>query len=45
MKRFQKLTQRLDDVVHDQRRLLRPLIAGDGPSTVTRIDGGIRNAI
>jgi DNA-binding GntR family transcriptional regulator len=29
MKRYPKLTPRLDDVVHDQRRLLTAIIGGD----------------
>jgi DNA-binding GntR family transcriptional regulator len=52
MKRYPKLTPRLDDVVHDQRRLLRAIIAGDGDAAeqaaaehVTRFEAEIRKAI
>jgi hypothetical protein len=30
MKRYPRLTPRLDDVVHDQRRLLEAIVRGDG---------------
>ena len=52
MKRYPKLTPRLDDVVHDQRRLLAAIIAGDGEAAeqaavehVTRFEAEIRKAI
>jgi DNA-binding GntR family transcriptional regulator len=52
MKRYPKLTPRLDDVVHDQRRLLKAIIAGDGAAAeraaaehVTRFEGEIRKVI
>jgi DNA-binding GntR family transcriptional regulator len=52
MKRYPKLTPRLDDVVHDQRRLLEAIIAGDGTAAeraaaehVTRFEAEIRKAI
>ena len=47
MKRYPKLTPRLDDVVHDQRRLLSAIIAGDGPAAehVTHFEGEIRKVI
>jgi DNA-binding GntR family transcriptional regulator len=52
MKRYPKLTPKLDDVVHDQRRLLKAIIAGDGPAAeqaaaehVTRFEAEIRKAI
>ena len=52
MKRYPKLTPRLDDVVHDQRRLLNAIVAGDGAAAeeaaaehVTRFEGEIRKVI
>ena len=52
MKRYPKLTPRLDDVVHDQRRLLNAIIAGDGAAAeaaaaehVIRFEGEIRKVI
>jgi DNA-binding GntR family transcriptional regulator len=52
MKRYPRLTPRLDDVVHDQRRLLEAIIAGDGAAAehaaaehVTRFEGEIRKVI
>jgi DNA-binding GntR family transcriptional regulator len=52
MKRYPRLTPRLDDVVHDQRRLLNAIIAGDGAAAeqaaaehVTRFEGEIRKVI
>ena len=52
MQRFPKLTPPLDDVVHDQRRLLRAIIAGDGAAAeraaaehVTTFEGEIRKVI
>jgi DNA-binding GntR family transcriptional regulator len=52
MQRFPKLTSPLDDVVHDQRRLLEAIIAGDGAAAeraaaqhVTTFEGEIRKVI
>jgi DNA-binding GntR family transcriptional regulator len=52
MKRYPKLTPRLDDVVHDQRRLLNAIVAGDGAAAeqaaaehVTRFEAEIRKVI
>jgi DNA-binding GntR family transcriptional regulator len=52
MKRYPKLTPRLDDVVHDQRQLLKSIIAGDGAAAeraaaehVTRFEAEIRKVI
>ena len=52
MKRYPKLTPQLDDVVHDQRRLLNAIIAGDGAAAeqaaaehVTRFEAEIRKVI
>ena len=52
LQRFPKLTQPLDDVVHDQRRLLAAIIAGDGAAAeraaaehVTTFEGEIRKVI
>jgi DNA-binding GntR family transcriptional regulator len=52
MKRYPKLTPRLDDVVHDQRRLLTAIIGGDGDGAeraaaehVTRFEAEIRKVI
>jgi DNA-binding GntR family transcriptional regulator len=52
LKRYPKLTPRLDDVVHDQRRLLSAIIAGDGDAAeqaaaehVTRFEAEIRKVI
>jgi DNA-binding GntR family transcriptional regulator len=52
MQRYPRLTPRLDDVVHDQRRLLEAIVAGDGDAAeraaaehVTRFETEIRKAI
>jgi DNA-binding GntR family transcriptional regulator len=52
MKRYPKLTPRLDDVVHDQRRLLEAIMRADGLAAetaaaehVTRFEGEIRKVI
>ena len=52
MQRFPKLTPRLDEVVRDQRRLLKAIIAGDGAAAeraaaehVTTFEGEIRKVI
>jgi DNA-binding GntR family transcriptional regulator len=52
MKRFPKLTPRLDDVVRDQRRLLEAILEGDGAAAeraavehVTTFEGEIRKVI
>jgi DNA-binding GntR family transcriptional regulator len=52
LKRFPRLTPRLDDVVHDQRSLLNAIIAGDADAAeqaavqhVTRFEAEIRKVI
>ena len=52
MQRFPKLTPRLDEVVRDQRRLLKAIVAGDGAAAeraaaehVTTFEGEIRKVI
>jgi DNA-binding GntR family transcriptional regulator len=52
LKRYPKLTPRLDDVVHDQRRLLEAILRGDGAAAehaaaehVTRFEREIRTVI
>jgi DNA-binding GntR family transcriptional regulator len=52
LKRYPKLTPRLDDVVHDQRRLLEAIVRGDGAAAqraaaehVTRFEAEIRQVI
>jgi DNA-binding GntR family transcriptional regulator len=52
LKRYPKLTPRLDDVVHDQRRLLEAIVRGDGAAAqraaaehVTRFEEEIRQVI
>ena len=52
MQRFPKLTPRLDEVVRDQRRLLKAIIAGEGAAAeraaaehVTTFEGEIRKVI
>ena len=52
MQRFPKLTPRLDEVVRDQRRLLKAIVAGEGAAAeraaaehVTTFEGEIRKVI
>jgi DNA-binding GntR family transcriptional regulator len=52
MRRYPKLTPKLDDVVRDQRRLLEGILTGDGAAAeqaaaehVTKFERAIRNVI